>query len=164
MAAPLPLLPLVNGEPGAGAGVRIADVNPSTGAPFAVVACADSAEIEHAIEAATFATKLWRGAPFEERARRLARLAERVHEQAEALASLIALEQGKPFAEALALEVLPSLDHLQFLSRHAPPAIRRRSCPAMSVTYFEPSNCRSENGAFAYPRPSPLSKCCRLPM
>jgi acyl-CoA reductase-like NAD-dependent aldehyde dehydrogenase len=119
VAAPLPLLPLVNGEPGVGAGARIADINPSTGAPFAWVACADSAEIEHAIEAATFATKLWRGAPFDERARRLARLAARVHEQAEALASLIALEQGKPFSEALALEVLPSLDHLRFLSRHA---------------------------------------------
>ena len=119
VAAPLPLLPLINGEPGAGAGARIADINPSTGATFAWVACADAAEIEHAIEAATFATKLWRGAPFEERARRLARLAARVHEQAESLASLIALEQGKPFAEALALEVLPSLDHLLFLSRHA---------------------------------------------
>jgi acyl-CoA reductase-like NAD-dependent aldehyde dehydrogenase len=83
VAAALPLLPLVNGEPGAGAGARIADVNPSTGATFAWVACADMAEIEQAIEAATFATKLWRGAPFEERARRLARLASRVQEQAE---------------------------------------------------------------------------------
>jgi acyl-CoA reductase-like NAD-dependent aldehyde dehydrogenase len=110
---------LVNGEPGTGAGLRIPDVNPSTGETFAWVACADAAEIEHAIEAAAFAAKLWRGAPFEERARRLARLAERVHEQADTLASLIALEQGKPFAEALALEVLPSLDHLKFLSRHA---------------------------------------------
>lgn len=119
MAAPPPLLPLINGEPGTGAGVRIADINPSTGVPFAWVACADAAEIEHAVEAATFASKLWRGAPFDERARRLARLAERVQEQAEALAGLIALEQGKPFAEALALEVLPSLDHLRFLSRHA---------------------------------------------
>jgi acyl-CoA reductase-like NAD-dependent aldehyde dehydrogenase len=118
-AARLPLLPLINGEPGTGAGAQIADINPSTGAPFAWVACADAAEIEHAIEVAAFASKLWRGAPFEERARRLARLAERVHEQAESLASLIALEQGKPFAEALALEVLPSLDHLRFLSRHA---------------------------------------------
>jgi acyl-CoA reductase-like NAD-dependent aldehyde dehydrogenase len=116
---PLPLLPLINGEPGMGAGVRIADINPSTGEPFAWVACADAAELEHAVEAATFASKLWRGAPFDERARRLGRLAERVHEQAEALAGLIALEQGKPFAEALALEVLPSLDHLRFLSRHA---------------------------------------------
>lgn len=116
---PLPLLPLVNGEPGTGAGVRIADVNPSTGETFAWVACADAAEIEQAIEAAAFAAKLWRGAPFDERARRLARLAEKVHEQADTLASLIALEQGKPFAEALALEVLPSLDHLRFLSRHA---------------------------------------------
>jgi acyl-CoA reductase-like NAD-dependent aldehyde dehydrogenase len=118
-AALPPLLPLINGEPGIGAGAQVADINPSTGAPFAWVACADGAEIEHAIEVAAFASKLWRGAPFEERARRLARLAERVHEQAETIASLIALEQGKPFAEALALEILPSLDHLRFLSRHA---------------------------------------------
>ncbi len=116
---PLPLLPLINGEPGTGAGPRIADVNPSTGEPFAWVACADAAEVEQAIEAATFAAKLWRGAPYDERARRLSRLAGLVHEQADALANLIALEQGKPFAEALALEVLPSLDHLSFLSRHA---------------------------------------------
>jgi len=118
-AGPLPLLPLIDGEPGTGAGARIVDVNPSTGEPFAQVACADAAEIDHAVEVATFAAKLWRGAPFEERARRLGRLAACVHEQAESLASLIALEQGKPFAEALALEVLPSLDHLKFLSRHA---------------------------------------------
>jgi succinate-semialdehyde dehydrogenase/glutarate-semialdehyde dehydrogenase len=94
-------------------------LGPSTGEPIAWVACADAAEIDRALEAATFAAKLWRGAPFEERARRLGRLAVCVHEQAEALASLIALEQGKPFAEALALEVLPSLDHLRFLSTHA---------------------------------------------
>lgn len=119
VAAALPLLPLITGEPGTGAGSHIADINPSTGEPFAWVACADAAEIEHAIEIAAFAAKLWRGAPFEERARRLARLAEHVHEQAEAIASLITLEQGKPFAEAMALEVLPSLDHLRFLSRHA---------------------------------------------
>jgi succinate-semialdehyde dehydrogenase/glutarate-semialdehyde dehydrogenase len=83
------------------------------------VGCVDAAEIELAVEAATFAAKLWRGSPFEERARRLARLASLVHDEAESLASLIALEQGKPFAEALALEILPALDHLRFLSRHA---------------------------------------------
>lgn len=116
---PLPLLPLVNGEPGTGAGPLIADVNPSTGEPFAWVACADAAEIEQAVEAANFAAKLWRGAPFDERARRLARLADRVREEAESIAGLIALEQGKPYAEALALEVLPALDHLQYLSRNA---------------------------------------------
>jgi acyl-CoA reductase-like NAD-dependent aldehyde dehydrogenase len=118
-AGPLPLLPWINGEPGTGEGARIADLNPSNGEPFAWVACAEWAELEQAVEAATFAAKLWRGAPFEERARRLARLAVVVHEQSEQLASLIALEQGKPFAEALALEVLPSLDHLNFLSQHA---------------------------------------------
>ncbi|HZN53721.1 MAG TPA: aldehyde dehydrogenase family protein [Candidatus Polarisedimenticolaceae bacterium] len=118
-AGRLPLLPLVNGEPGTGAGARIADINPSTGEVFAWIACADRAEIDQAVEAATFASKLWRGAPYEERARRLGRLAQRLHEEAESIASLIALEQGKPYAEALALEVLPALDHIQFLSRHA---------------------------------------------
>ncbi len=63
VAAALPLLPLINGEPGTGAGSHIADINPSTGEPFAWVACADAAEIEHAIEIAAFAAKLWRGAP-----------------------------------------------------------------------------------------------------
>jgi len=116
---PLPLLPLINGEPGTGAGPLIADVNPSTGESFARVACADAAEIEQAVDAATFAAKLWRNAPFEERARRLAKLAVRVREDAESIAGLIALEQGKPYAEALALEILPALDHLQYLSRHA---------------------------------------------
>jgi acyl-CoA reductase-like NAD-dependent aldehyde dehydrogenase len=116
---PPPLLPWINGEPGTGAGSRFRDFNPSTGEPIAWVACADSAEIAQALEAAAFAAKLWRAAPFDERARRLSRLAERVHQQAEALASLIALEQGKPFAEALAFEVLPSLDHLRYLSQHA---------------------------------------------
>jgi succinate-semialdehyde dehydrogenase/glutarate-semialdehyde dehydrogenase len=97
----------------------IVDVNPSTGDPFAQVACADSAEIEQAVQAAAFASKLWRGAPFEERAQRLSRLAVRLREESESIAGLIALEQGKPYAEALALEILPALDHLQYLSRHA---------------------------------------------
>jgi len=116
---PLPLLPLVNGEPGTGAGPRIPDVNPATGEPFAWVACADEAEIDQAVESASFASKIWRSAPFEERARRLAKLASRLHEDAEPIAALIALEQGKPHAEAMALEVLPALDHLRFLSHHA---------------------------------------------
>ena len=119
VGGPLPLLPLINGEPGTGAGPQITDVNPSTGEPFAYIACADAAEVEEAIEAANFASKLWRGAPFEERAKRLSRLAECLTEEAESIAGLIALEQGKPYAEALALEVLPALDHLKFLSRHA---------------------------------------------
>jgi len=115
----LPLCPLINGEPSTGDGARIPDVDPPTGEPFGWVACADSREIDQAIEAAAFAAKLWRAAPFEERARRLTRLAEQVYRDAESIAGLIALEQGKPYAEAMGLEVLPALDHLQFLSRHA---------------------------------------------
>lgn len=116
---PVPLLPFINGEPGRGGGPRIPDVNPATGEPFAWVAFADAREIDQAVEGAALASKLWRGAPFEERAKRLARLAQRLYDDAESIAGLIALEQGKPYAEAMALEILPALDHLRYLSRHA---------------------------------------------
>lgn len=113
------LLPLVDGQAGDGAGPRLACVNPATGETFGQIACADSREIDRAVESAAFASKLWRSAPFEDRARALRRLAEKVLEDAENLAGLVALEQGKPFIEALTLEVLPALDHLRFLARHA---------------------------------------------
>lgn len=118
-AAGPPLLPLVDGQAGDGAGALLACVSPATGEPFAQVACADRREIERAVESAAFAARLWRGAPFEERTRALSRLADRLLDESESIAGLIALEQGKPFIEALTAEVLPALDHLRFLARHA---------------------------------------------
>lgn len=114
-----PLLPLVEGQAGVGAGPALLCVNPATGEAFGHVACANGEEIDRAVESAAFAAKLWRSAPFEEHARALNRLAERVRLEAEEIAGLIALEQGKPFVEALNLEVLPALDHLKFLAKHA---------------------------------------------
>lgn len=114
-----PLLPLIEGQAGEGRGLHLVCVNPATGEAFGRVACADGAEVDRAVESAVFAARLWRSAPFEERQRALARLAERILAEADDLAGLVALEQGKPFVEAMALEILPALDHLKFLSRHA---------------------------------------------
>jgi succinate-semialdehyde dehydrogenase/glutarate-semialdehyde dehydrogenase len=76
-------------------------------------------EIDRAVSSAASAHAFWKGSLFEERKRRLLRLADLVFEQAEDVATLIATEQGKPFVEALTLEVLPALDHLRFLALHA---------------------------------------------
>jgi len=111
--------PLVNGEPCGGTGAILLCVNPASGEPFARVACAGPAEIEQAIESASAASSLWRGAPVGERCRRITRLADLVLQQADAIAGLIALEQGKPVHEALVMEVLPALDHLRYLAAQA---------------------------------------------
>jgi len=75
--------------------------------------------VDHAVESASRSSALWRGTPFEERGQHLRRLAELIREQAQPIAQLIAREQGKPYLEALNLEVLPALDHLRFIIRHA---------------------------------------------
>lgn len=119
-----PLLPVVEGQAGEGRGDLLPCVNPATGEPFAHVACADAEEIERAVASASFAAKLWRGAPVDERARAIEKLGRSIRTAADEIASLIALEQGKPFLEALTLEVLPALDHLRFLARHARDLLR----------------------------------------
>ena len=111
--------PHLDGGPSGGSGQRLTLTCPSTGAHLATVACAGPEDMHHAVDSAARCWKLWRGTPFRERGRRLRRLAALVHEQRNEIARLISREQGKPRLEALTLEVIPALDHLRFIIRHA---------------------------------------------
>lgn len=84
-----------------------------------MVACAGPEDIENAVDSAARSWSLWRGTPFSERGQRLRRLATLIHEQRHTIARLISTEQGKPYLEALTLEVIPALDHLRFIIHHA---------------------------------------------
>ncbi len=97
----------------------IVSVCPSTGMPYQEVPCDGPEEIDAAVEAATHASALWRGSSCEERRRRLEKFAEVILARAHEIARLIAVEEGKPVTEALALEVLPALNHLRFMARQA---------------------------------------------
>lgn len=112
-------LPFVDGKQRGGTGQTLLCLNPSTGQPIARVVCAGPEEVDRAVDSAVSASALWRGTLFAERSRCLLRLADRILEHSEGIARLIAMEQGKPVVEALTLEVLPALDHLRFLARHA---------------------------------------------
>jgi acyl-CoA reductase-like NAD-dependent aldehyde dehydrogenase len=114
-----PLLPFVDGEPSGGRGGQVSLVDPATGEPFACVAHAGPEDVERAVDAAVRGLALWRGTEFEERGRRLRTLAKLVLDGSDSIAELISREQGKPRAEAMAQEVLPALDHLKFITRHA---------------------------------------------
>lgn len=114
-----PFQPFIEGRPCGGSANPVSLIDPATGLPFTRIAFAVAADVDQAVESATRSSALWRGTPFEERGERLRRLADLIREQAQPIAQLIAREQGKPYHEALTLEVLPALDHLAFIIRHA---------------------------------------------
>ena len=91
----------VNGDfrPASG-GDRLSVVDPSTGEPFAEIACADAADVEVAVAAATAAFPSWARLAAAERAVFLRRIAEGLRGRADALAQLQMLNNGKPRAEA----------------------------------------------------------------
>ena len=99
-------------------------VDPATGVAFGQASLLDGAQAADAVAAAQAAFPAWSRTSFRERARLLDRLREAIVDEADDLARLIEREQGKPFAEALAAEVLPSLDALQHLSAHAEDLLR----------------------------------------
>jgi acyl-CoA reductase-like NAD-dependent aldehyde dehydrogenase len=105
------------------AGLRPA-VNPATGEAFAQATLLDADQAAQAVAAAQAAFPAWSRTSFRERACLLDRLREAIVDEADDLARLIEREQGKPFAEALAAEILPSLEALQHLSAHAEDLLR----------------------------------------
>ena len=107
--------PIVDGDRVPGSGTVLDVVDPSNGIAFARVSCAGPDEIDLAAEAAARSSALWRSTPFKQRGEALRRLQGLIFDDRFDLAELIAREQGKPFVEALTLELLPALDHLKFI-------------------------------------------------
>jgi acyl-CoA reductase-like NAD-dependent aldehyde dehydrogenase len=114
------------------AGTRPA-VNPATGEPFARASLLDAAQAGEAVAAAAAAFPAWSRTTFRERSRLLDRLRQAIVDEADDIARLVEREQGKPFAEALAVEVLSSLDALQHLSRHAEDLLRDDAVEARQI-------------------------------
>ena len=105
------------------AGVRPAE-SPATGVAFAQASLLSAAEASAAIAAAEAAFPAWSHQSFSERGRYLLALREAGREEADALARLIAREQGKPEAEAQAVEIFPALEALKHLALHAEDVLR----------------------------------------
>jgi succinate-semialdehyde dehydrogenase/glutarate-semialdehyde dehydrogenase len=131
---PVPGLPrhasLVGGRevPGRG-GVRAA-VDPATGAAFAEVTLLDAPQAAEAVAAARQAFPAWAAAGFAERGRLLLRLRQAMVEEADAIAALIAHEQGKPAAEAHLVEIFPALAALKHLAHGAEDVLRDEPLPS----------------------------------
>jgi aldehyde dehydrogenase (NAD+) len=88
-------------------GKTFATINPSTGEEICQVAEADAADVEKAVKAAraAFEHGPWRKMPASERGRLIHRLADLIEKNADDLARLESLDNGKPVSVARAVDV-----------------------------------------------------------
>jgi succinate-semialdehyde dehydrogenase/glutarate-semialdehyde dehydrogenase len=84
----------------AAAGRHLTVLNPATSEPLGIVAHAEKADLDRALEAAQKGFEAWRKVSAFERGKVLKRASALMRERAEAIAPLMTMEQGKPLAEA----------------------------------------------------------------
>ncbi|MGO9242736.1 MAG: aldehyde dehydrogenase family protein [Bryobacteraceae bacterium] len=107
-AAPMTVRLLINNEwVESESGKTFADINPATGEEIAQVAEADAADVDKAVKAArrAFEHGPWRKTSASERGRLLYRLADLIEHNADELARLETLDNGKPVAIARAADL-----------------------------------------------------------
>lgn len=95
----------------------IITINPATGEELDRVPALDLEGIDAALKRCREAQREWALQPLGERVQRLRQLMEALLEERMAVAELIAREQGKPVAEAMAAEVVATLGMLKELVR-----------------------------------------------
>src|SRR5688500_2981392 len=108
-------------------------VDPSDGRPFASVTLLDAEQAAGAFAAAQAAFPAWGALPFADRGRLLLALRDRILDQAEDIARLIHREQGKPPAEAHAVEIFPAMEALKHLASHAEEMLRDERAEGQSL-------------------------------
>jgi aminobutyraldehyde dehydrogenase len=102
-----------------GGGAQESIVNPATGEPIAAVREASADQVDQAVRAAQAAFKSWGQSTPQERSLLLLKLADRVEQEAAALAELESLNCGKPRARVLNDEMPAIVDCFRFFAAAA---------------------------------------------
>jgi succinate-semialdehyde dehydrogenase/glutarate-semialdehyde dehydrogenase len=98
--------------------------DPATGEELGRTVASGAAEVEAAVERARAAQGDWAARSFRERAAVLMRARQVVLDEMEEIARLISRESGKPVAEALSMELAPTLDLMQYFARQTAKLLR----------------------------------------
>lgn len=94
--------------------------NPFTGDVIGEVAAATREDVHAAVARARAAQPEWAALDVQERARMLRGFQEALLEAREEVARVVSEETGKPFVEALGVDVLTSLDQIKWVSANGP--------------------------------------------
>ena len=104
---------------------ELASRNPVTGAEIGRAPIATPEEVARAVGRAREAQRSWSQASFRERGRVVMKARKIILKELEKIALLISQETGKPIAEAIAMELTPTLDLMQYFARHTGNLLRR---------------------------------------
>ncbi len=97
---------------------EIISYNPATGAEVGRVQQTSPDEVKAAVKRARTAFQSWKKTSFTERASYIMHAREVILSEMDEIAHLISAECGKPFGEAIAMEIAPVLDLMQYFARN----------------------------------------------
>ena len=103
---------------------EIISYNPATGEEVGRVKQTSDADVRAAVERSRAAFHLWKTTSFGERRKLVMRAREVILGELDEIAHLISAESGKPFGEAIAMEIAPVLDLMQHFARRAERILR----------------------------------------
>lgn len=103
---------------------KIVSYDPATGVEVGRVPITSADEAAAAVERSRVAFKTWKLTPFAERRRLVMAARDVILAQTDDIAHLISKESGKPFGEAIAFEIAPVLDLMQYFAKNAEKMLR----------------------------------------
>jgi len=103
---------------------EIISVNPATGAEVGRVPRVSPGDVRGTVERSRAAFSSWKNTSFAARRALVMRAREVILSEMDEIAHLISAESGKPFGEAIAMEIAPVLDLMQYFARNAEKMLR----------------------------------------
>jgi succinate-semialdehyde dehydrogenase/glutarate-semialdehyde dehydrogenase len=103
---------------------EIVSYNPATGEEVGRVPLATAVEVKEAVKRARRTQSAWATESYEARGAIIMRARQIVLDELEEIALLVSKETGKPIAEAVSMELTPTLDLMQFFARQTKRLLR----------------------------------------
>ncbi|MBC7901737.1 MAG: aldehyde dehydrogenase family protein, partial [Saprospiraceae bacterium] len=103
---------------------EIISINPATGEEVGRVQQTPADDVCGAVGRAREAFQKWKLTSFDERRQSIMKAREVILSQLDDIAHLISAESGKPFGEAIAMEIAPVLDLMQYFARNTEKMLR----------------------------------------
>ena len=104
--------------------VELISINPATGEEVGRVSQTSPEEVRAAVELSRAAFATWKTTSFRERRKLMMAARDVTLAELDEIALLISAESGKPFGEAIAMEIAPVLDLMQHFARRAEQLLR----------------------------------------
>ena len=123
---------------------QLESFNPATGESIGAVQTTAPEDVQAVVDAVAAVQPAWGRLSLEERGRYLARASQVLLDEDDEIRDLLAREQGKPRTEAFSMEVLPTIDALQWIARAGAEILSEEKIP-MSQWFL-----KTKRSAFVY--------------